>query len=358
MLGVGVGIMLLLVVVGMTEGTIAEVVDRMLSVDADLIVHMRGFSLTDRGAPLREAYRPILAGIEGVAHDTHDTDDAYVVPVAYWWVTVGRQHQNVLGVLPRDLPRIRGLRTLVAGRDFTADGDEMIIDQRLADAESLAVGDAVEIWARTFRIVGICETGVPARVMMSLRTLQRAAYNGNRVCTFFFLKCAEPRGRTIDAVIGRIEDDEDLGMHAVPVRDYYRLLTENLSSLRQFVQGVTAVGLAISFLVVSLSMYTTVLERTREVGILKSMGAGRAFIVGSILTESVLLCVGGVAVGFGLAALGKIGLERALPLMTVSIEAPRLATAAGLGLAGGVLGALYPARRAARLDPVVSLSYE
>ena len=93
-------------------------------------------------------------------------------------------------------------------------------------------------------------------------------------------------------------------------------------------------------------------------GILKSLGAGGWFIVGSIVAESVLLCLGGVAVGYLLTVLGKAGLERALPLMTVALTTRWLAIAACLGLAGGVLGALYPARRAVRLDPVVSLSYE
>jgi len=347
MLGVGVGVMLLLVVIGMTEGTIREVVDRMLNVDADLIVHKRGFSLgADRGAPLREAYTQVLMRIDGVA-------DA--VPVANWWVVIGNQHQNVLGVHPEDLARIKGLRRIVAGRDFEG-GNELVIDQRLAEAAGLSVGDEVKTWARMFRVVGICETGVPTRVMMPLRTLQEGIYHANRSCTFFFLKCRSPHD--ITAVMERIDGDETLGLHAVPVRDYYRLLTENLKGLRQFVSAVTAVGLGISFLVVSLSMYTAVLERTREVGVLKSLGAGWRFIVGGIVAESVLLCLGGVVVGYGLAWLGKLGLERALPLMTVSMTARWLATAAGLGLIGGVLGALYPAGKAARLDPVVSLNYE
>ena len=244
MLGVGVGVMLLLVVVGMTEGTIREVVDRMLNVDADLIVYRRGFSLgADRGAPLREGYRQVLERIDGVV-------DA--VPVANWWVVVGKQHQNVLGVHPEDLPRLKGLRRVVAGRDFVG-GDELLIDQRLAQAEGLEVGDTVQTWARTFRVVGICETGVPTRVMMPLATLQEAIYHANRAVTFFFVKCRSPQDVT--PVMERIRRDEDLGLEAVPVHDYYRLLTENLKGLRQFVSGVTGVGLGISFLVVTLSMY-------------------------------------------------------------------------------------------------------
>ncbi|KPJ74072.1 MAG: hypothetical protein AMS14_05885, partial [Planctomycetes bacterium DG_20] len=104
MLGVGIGIMLLLVVIGMTEGTVREVVDRMLNADADLIVAKRGFSAAlgaDPGAPLREGYAELLARIDGVAD---------VVPVANWWVVIGTQRQNVLGVHPQDLPRIKGLR--------------------------------------------------------------------------------------------------------------------------------------------------------------------------------------------------------------------------------------------------------
>jgi putative ABC transport system permease protein len=346
-LGVGVGIMLLLVVIGMTEGSIREVVNRMLNVDADLIVHKRGFLLgANSGAPLREAYRDVLGRIDGVQD---------VVPAANWWITVGGQNQNVLGVRPEDLPRIKGLRRLVAGRDFQS-GNEMVIDQRLADAAHIRVGDTVQTWDRPFTVVGVCETGVPTRVMMPLKTLQDAAYYGSAACTFFFLKCRS--ARAVEPVMRRVNEDEALGMRALPVGDYYRLLTENLKFLKQFVWAVTAVGLVISFLVIALSMYTAVLERTREVGILKSLGAGWGFIVGSIVAESVLLCLGGVVAGLGLAALLKTVIERALPLMTVSLTAQWIGVAAGLGIGGGILGALYPARKAARLDPVVSLSYE
>lgn len=346
--GVGVGIMLLLVIVGMTEGTIREVVDRMQNVDADLIACPRGFSLTtDRGAPLGEAYRGLLQAVDGVA-------DA--VPVANWWVVVGGQQQNTLGVHRADLPRIKGSHAYAAGGDFQG-GNEMVIDQRLADAAGLKVGSVVDVWARPFTVVGICRTGIPTRVLMPIETIQQAAYNGSSVCTFFFIKCRSPKD--IAAVTQRIAADETFGMQVIPVPDYGRLLTTgSLRILRQLVWAITGVGLLISFLVISLSMYTTILERTREVGILKALGAGRGFIVGSILAESVLLCLGGVVVGFGLAALGKLGVERVLPLMTVAITGRWLVNAAALGFAGGVLGALYPARRAARLDPVVSLSYE
>jgi len=113
----------------------------------------------------------------------------------------------------------------------------------------------------------------------------------------------------------------------------------------------------ISTLVILLAMYTTIIERTREIGVLKSLGASRAFIVTAIVKEALLISVVGIVAGTLLAIAGKAGIEAATSLR-VDVEVKWLAIAAGIGLAGGILGAVYPALRAAYQDPVKALSYE
>jgi putative ABC transport system permease protein len=113
----------------------------------------------------------------------------------------------------------------------------------------------------------------------------------------------------------------------------------------------------ISTLVILLAMYTTIIERTREIGVLKSLGASRTFIVGSIVKEALLISGVGVVAGTLLALAGKAGIEAATSLR-VDIEPRWVAIAAAIGLVGGALGALYPALRAAYQDPVKALSYE
>jgi putative ABC transport system permease protein len=110
-------------------------------------------------------------------------------------------------------------------------------------------------------------------------------------------------------------------------------------------------------LVVMLAMYTTITERTREIGILKALGASRAFIVGEIEKEAILISVAGVAAGFAVSLLAAYLIQRAYGL-PFEYEWTWALTAALIGLLGGAFGALYPAVRAANLDAVSALAYE
>ncbi len=118
-------------------------------------------------------------------------------------------------------------------------------------------------------------------------------------------------------------------------------------------------AVTIGFLVIFLSMYTTITERTREIGILKSLGAGKGYIIDLILREAIVICIIGTLAGFGATAVGRKALTSVFP--TLSVEYPGIewaVWAALLALVGSIIGAFYPALRAASLDPVDALSYE
>jgi putative ABC transport system permease protein len=135
-------------------------------------------------------------------------------------------------------------------------------------------------------------------------------------------------------------------------------MARSMSGLDQFISAVTGSTLLVSLLVVALAMYMAVLEKTREIGILRSLGASRLGILANVVLESVLLTSGGVLAGYALAAAAVWALRVRYPLLTVEITPRWIALAGGLGILGGLLGALYPAWFAARRDPVKALSWE
>jgi len=110
--------------------------------------------------------------------------------------------------------------------------------------------------------------------------------------------------------------------------------------------------------VILLTVYTMVVERTREMGILKGIGASRLQIFGLVLAEAGLILAAGILAGFGLTLAGRALVLHLQPLWTIDIPAVRFLYAAILATLGTLLGALHPALRAAGQDPVESLRYE
>jgi putative ABC transport system permease protein len=116
-------------------------------------------------------------------------------------------------------------------------------------------------------------------------------------------------------------------------------------------------SMVVSTLVILLAMYTTITERTREIGILKSLGASKTFIISVIEKEAIAISLIGIAAGLVVALIAGFGIERATSLQ-LEFHWNGILTAALIGLGAGAVGALYPAVRAANQDAVKALSYE
>jgi putative ABC transport system permease protein len=133
---------------------------------------------------------------------------------------------------------------------------------------------------------------------------------------------------------------------------------DNIPILKRFTNVVIGLGVVIGFLVVFLSMYTVVLERTREIGILKALGASPAYILGILLRETVLLSVAGSVVGILMTYGTRALMGVFVPTMTTDIVYAWWPYAALIALVGSLIGALYPGLKAARLDAIEALAYD
>jgi putative ABC transport system permease protein len=131
----------------------------------------------------------------------------------------------------------------------------------------------------------------------------------------------------------------------------------DIPGLNGFVRSILALSMVVSCLVILLAMYTTITERTREIGVLKSLGASNGYIISVIEKEALLISLIGVVAGLVVALISGWLLERTTTLQ-LEFHWRWIFIAAGIGLAAGALGALYPAVRAANKDPVKALSYE
>ncbi len=379
-LAVGVGIALLLVSKGLAGGSINEVADRMQSVEAEVVIlPAQENVIFTSGAAFPGSVERGLAG-------HHDAAGAYaqaIIPVFFAQARMADQQQRLFGVDPRQMQNFLGHRRLLEGKlfdrahafaariaagerlsgdddagltAFLSDGLELIIDDRLQQAGKYRVGDAVQLMGQTFRIVGVVEAGVAGRVFAPLQTLREMLNNGGAWSSMFFVKLrpglsARDGVAAFGAALGPAARVELTG-------DYGKLLNEAFEQVNLYMTASSGTALVVCFLFILLTMHTAIIERTREIGILKSLGVSRGGLMRLAIVEALLISLAGVAIGVAFAFAAKWGIEKARPLLTVALTGGLVAVAVVLGVLGGVLSALYPGYRAARLHPAAALSYE
>ena len=178
--------------------------------------------------------------------------------------------------------------------------------------------------------------------------------SGEGFCSTILVACNDPAQQEAVAAIIRQKFPDD---QILFTRDLPELYTTAIPALNVFLKVVVAIAASISLLVILLAMYTTVTERTRQIGILKSLGMSSTKIAWVIEQEAIIVSVLGVAVGILLTLAARFAITRSTTLV-IDIEPRWLLIALGVGLIGGTIGALYPALRAARQDAVDALSYE
>jgi len=166
--------------------------------------------------------------------------------------------------------------------------------------------------------------------------------------------CVDPsqQDQVAARILERFPDDQ-----LIFTRDLPEIYASGVPALNVFIKVVVGVAAAISVLVILLAMYTTVTERTRQIGILKSLGMSKTAIAWVIEQEAIIVSVLGVVVGVLLTLLAQLIVTRTTSL-TIEIETRWVLISLAVGLLGGSIGALYPALRAARQDAVEALSYE
>ena len=273
-------------------------------------------------------------------------------------LTAGSAVENIYGI---DFASYDALRPFVflAGGPFSApDANEVIVDDFFAHSgKSYSVGDSIPVLNHPFRICGIVEHGKGGRKFIPITTMgQINGTAGN--ASLFYLKLDDVKNETT------VKDE----IHATPGMQQYDVQTidELLATLTPdrfpaFNIGLRVViGIAtiIGFLVIFQSMYTAVMERTREIGILKSLGASRLYIVGVVLREASLLAALGIALGIGATYLMRAIFHARLPTLDFAVTPRWVGLAILIAFAGAMLGAFYPALKAARKDPIDALSYE
>ncbi len=336
-------IVLVLLIVGLTTGVVAEWGKRVEGVGADIMIQPPNSSIffAFSGAVLQESLRDTIAQLDSVDE---------VSPVLI--VTDTRSFGVVYGIDYQSFNALSKGFLFRQGRPFEAP-DEAMADDLVAESRKLKVGDKVTLLGHEFTISGIVEHGKGARYFIPLRTAQDIAGADKRV-SIFYLRSKGDTERTRAELVQLLPNYRIRSM-----TEYLTLMnSSNLPELKPFIRSMVGLGVAISFLVVLLSMHTMVLERTREIGILKALGFSQLSIVRLMVSETLLLVALGVAVGLACTYAVCAVLKQTSPTLSILIPFDWVIRAMVLAVVGAVSGALYPAFRAAQCDPVDALAYE
>ena len=343
-LAIGLGVTMMLSLVGLSRGMLEDQKQRARGVGADILVLPLGTSAIGlSSAPIPEKLLAFIAARPHVALTT----GSVIYPLGGLKRITGIDYENFTKMSA-------GFR-FVSGGPFS-NPDDIIIDEYYAQQNDLAVGDTIPMLDRDWKVAGIIEPGKLARVIVPISILQELTGTQQKL-SVVYAKLDDPRHvpATIDFLKSKLPNYQVYSLEEFTSQ----FSVNSLPELKIFMGVVVGLAVLFGFLVVFLAMHSAVLERTREIGILKAVGASPSYIFRIFALETAVLAVLGTVAGvlcsFGTRALIQIF----IPASMVQAIVPEWWPIAGaVTLAAALLGVAYPAWKAVRQDTLESLSYD
>jgi putative ABC transport system permease protein len=352
-LAVAIEVIMILSIVGIFTGMLNDQNRRTNGIGADLMLLPSNASLFNGlGSPTMP-----VADAEVLRKLPHVT----MVSPAIQKIATNGNVEILFGI---DYPTFNALKPFkfLAGGPFEGPNDAIIDDimagtKNPATGKTYAVGDTITVMKRVFRVSGIVEQGKGGRKLIPIDTMAEMV-DAEGKASIFYIKCDNPAND--DLVMQEIRSIHGFENNTLTTVDSWldQMTPSKIPAFKLTLGVITGIAVIIGFLVIFQSMYTAVLERTREIGILKAMGASQLTIVGVVLRESAVLSAAGVILGIAGTYGARTLMAHLFPTMNFEITAQWLIQSALIAFVGSICGALYPAWMAARKDPIDALAYE
>ncbi len=335
---------MILTIVGISRGMIVDSQRRMRGVGADVLVRPPGSSpISLSSAPIPEKM------VQFIERQPHVAMAVGAINYPVGGLTV------ITGVDVAQFTQLSGGFHYIKGGPPRQPND-LLIDHYYAHQNKLEIGSPVQLMNRRWRVCGIYEEGKLARLVIPIGILQDLTSNAGKLSQIF-VKVDNPAD--VGVVVTQLKA-KLTGYQIYSLEEFMSLTSmDHIPGLAEFIGVVIGLSIIVGFLVVFLSMYTAVLERTREIGILKALGASPSFILSILMRETLILAIGGSLLGIGLSFVTRWLIMTLVPGSLSQYIVPDWWPIAGaIALAGALLGSAYPGWRAARQDPIEALSYE
>jgi putative ABC transport system permease protein len=347
-LAVAIEVSMILSIVGIMVGMIQGSRTQTNGIGADLIVRPpnQTFLVGVSGAPAPAKIAEVLRKLPHVE----------VASPVIQQISTQTAVETIWGI---DYQSFNALRPFVflSGAPFQGPNDVIVDDFFARSGTGYRVGDSIPILNHTFRICGIVEHGKGGRKFLPIKTLG-ALLGAENNATLFYVKSDNPDNEAL--IKQEIQAVPGLSAYQVQtVQEVLSMLTpEHLPGFNVGLHVVISIAVIVGFLVIFQAMYTAVLERTREIGILKSLGASQLYIINLVLRETAFLSLVGIVLGIAATFLIKAGMDVRFPTIPFPITSGWIIAATLIAFGGALVGASYPALKAARKDPIEALAYE
>jgi putative ABC transport system permease protein len=357
--GIALSVALLMVAVGLVNGNIRDLANRIAYIGADVMVSKDSFGAFYPNELVNDRYAEKIRAVEGVEIAT----PVLIESTSYLdkkGSERSRQFNYVYGIDYDEYNRVGAGFEFVAGGPFRQ-GEEgrfdLIIDRRMAQANHIALNDTVEMLGFDWHVEGIIKEALGARIFVRRDSLTEIARPGRQgVATLFYVRAADHS--LVSELVARLKSEFGEGWAVRNINDLFSVFTSSALGLREFTIALIGICAVICFAVILLSMYNSIIERTREIGILKSLGATKSFIVKEIMKEALLITAIGIVIGYSLTYCSLILIKNIFPLLEMEMTPDWMIYSAMIAAIAALLGTVYPAARASRLDPVVAISHE
>lgn len=339
---IGVQVSMVLTLVGVSRGVLADFANRSRGVGADILVKAPGSSLIGFSTNFSEKY------LEVFRKQPHATNVAgtLVQPIGGL--------NSITGINLRDFNAVSGGFRYLEGGPFQGPQD-ILIDDIYSRSNGLHAGSTVDLLNTKWRVAGVVESGKLSRMFAQINVLQDMTANNGKI-TNAYVKLDDPKNT--QGSIAKLKSTlPDFQIYST--EELVSLMSiDSIPMLRNFIWVIITLGVLIGFLVVFLSMYTAVLERTREIGILKALGASPSYVLGILLRETALLAIIGSILGILFTYGTRFLVNTLVPTMSQVIVPDWWPIAAIIALGASLLGAMYPGLKAARQDTIEALAYD
>jgi putative ABC transport system permease protein len=303
-------------------------------------------------------------------------------------VVVGKRdiRTDIAGVTPDYLP-LRSLKvsdgTFLADTDVSARSRVAVLGSRayekLFEEGAYPIGQTIKINRIPFRVIGVMEEkggssfgGMDNTIYVPLSTAQSRLYpwwrsrTGEPLLSTIYVQVADESlmdqaGDQISEVLRQrhkitFRDDDDFTL--VKQTDILAIAGDIFGVLTIFLGSIAAISLVVGGIGIMNIMLVSVTERTREIGIRKAVGAKRRDILLQFLVEAVVLSLIGGGIGIAMGILGSRVVAGLSDQLRTVVTGDVIVLSSGVSAAVGLLFGIYPAFRAARLNPIDALRYE